>query len=47
MDGYYSIITNDWDSTPEEIIAKYKGLIKIEECFRITKTDLEGRPIYV
>jgi transposase len=47
MDGYYSIITNDWESTPEQIIEKYKGLSKIEETFRVTKSDLEGRPIYV
>jgi transposase len=47
MDGYYAIITNDDKSTPNEIISQYKELVKIEEGFRILKTDLEGRPVYV
>jgi transposase len=47
MDGYYAIITNDYDSTPIEIIQKYKELWKIEEIFKVTKSNLEGRPVYV
>jgi transposase len=47
MDGYYAIVTNDFDSPISKIIEEYKQLVKIEECFRITKTDLEGRPVYV
>jgi hypothetical protein len=47
LDGYYAIITNDYTSTPQEIISKYKELVRIEETFRVTKTDLEGRPVYV
>jgi transposase len=41
------LITNDFDSSKEEIIQKYRGLIKIEETFRVIKSDLEGRPVYV
>ena len=28
-------------------INKYKGLSRIEDSFRITKSDLEGRPVFV
>ena len=31
----------------ERILESYKELSKIEDCFRITKTDLESRPVYV
>jgi transposase len=47
MDGYYAIITNDFASPISKIIEEYKQLVKIEECFRITKSDLQGRPVYV
>ena len=33
--------------TDSEIIEKYKGLWKIEETFKITKTQLQTRPTYV
>lgn len=47
LDGYYSLITNDFSSSPEELINQYRGLTKIEETFRVIKSDLEGRPVYV
>ena len=47
LDGYYAIVTNDLDLTPADIIDKYRQLSVIEDSFRVTKTDLEGRPIYV
>ncbi len=47
LDGYYTIITSELDLTDKEIIEKYRGLWKIEESFRVLKTDLEGRPVYV
>ncbi len=31
----------------EEIIGAYRQLHKIEDCFRVTKTELSARPIYV
>ena len=31
----------------KEIINRYHGLSRIEDSFRIIKSDLEGRPIYV
>jgi transposase len=47
LDGYYVIITNELELTNEEILEKYRGLWKIEESFKVIKTDLEGRPVYV
>jgi transposase len=45
--GYYSIVTSEIESDDQEIINKYHGLSRIEDSFRIIKSDLEGRPIYV
>lgn len=47
LDGYYAIITNELTLSAQEIISKYRGLSKIEESFRVMKTDLEARPVYV
>lgn len=47
LDGYYCIVTNDLTLEPLEIIHHYHQLSKIEETFKVTKSDLEGRPIYV
>ena len=47
FDGYYSIVTSEKDLTDKEIRDIYKGLWKIEESFKITKSNLETRPIYV
>lgn len=47
LDGYYCIVTNDLTLEPLEIIQHYHQLSKIEESFKVTKSDLEGRPIYV
>jgi transposase len=47
LDGYYTIITSELDLADEKIIEKYRGLWKIEESFRVLKSDLEGRPVYV
>jgi len=45
--GYYTIMTSELDRTDRDIIDKYHGLSRIEDSFRITKSDLEGRPVYV
>lgn len=47
LDGYYTIVTNNLELNPLDIISHYRELAKIEESFKITKSDLEGRPIYV
>ena len=45
--GYYSIVTSEIEEDDKEIINRYHGLSRIEDSFRIIKSDLEGRPIYV
>jgi transposase len=47
FDGYYAIVTSELEKTDEEIIEIYRGLWKIEESFKITKSDLESRPVYL
>lgn len=46
-DGYYAIVTSELDTEDEKVIEMYRGLWKIEESFKITKSDLETRPVYV
>ncbi len=45
--GFYSIVTSEIDEDDKEIINRYHGLSRIEDSFRIIKSDLEGQPIYV
>ena len=47
FDGYYSIVTSELDMSDAEVIEKYRGLWKIEETFKITKSQLQTRPTYV
>lgn len=46
-DGYYVIITSEVKMSPLEVVRAYHGLWEIEHSFRITKTDLQTRPIEV
>ena len=46
-DGYYAIVTSELKMADAEIIDTYRGLWEIEETFRITKSTLEARPVYV
>lgn len=45
--GYNLLVTSQLDMDPFEIHRTYHNLWKIEECFRITKSFLEGRPVYL
>lgn len=45
-DGFYAVAT-DLDDSIENIVKVNKYRWKIEECFRIMKTDFESRPVYV
>ena len=47
FDGYYSIVTSELNMSEEQIIDTYRGLWEIEETFKITKSDLLSRPVYV
>ena len=45
-DGLKGIVTNNETLSSEELIHQYSNLWQVEESFRITKHDLEIRPIY-
>ncbi|MHB8065364.1 MAG: IS1634 family transposase [Ruminiclostridium sp.] len=47
FDGYYAIVTNEYKESDEKIIETYRGLWKIEESFKVTKSDFESRPVYL
>ncbi len=46
-DGYYSIVTSELNMSDVEIRNIYRGLIKIEDTFKVTKSELDTRPIHV
>jgi len=46
-DGYYLIVTNCFDKPDEWAVEKYHGLWQIEDAFKVTKSDLEARPVNV
>ena len=46
-DGYYSIVTSELQMKDEEMRKVYRGLAKIEDSFKVTKTFFESRPVYV
>lgn len=45
--GYYQIVTSEINMPVTEVIEKYHGLTRIEDQFRVMKSDLETRPVYV
>lgn len=45
-DGYYVICTN-LSSSPAEVSKIYRKLWQIEDCFRVSKSQLEARPCFV
>lgn len=47
LDGYYSIVTSEENLSDLELRNIYKGLSKIEETFKITKSEFNTRPINV
>lgn len=47
LDGYYMIVSSEMNKTDDEIIEIYRGLWRIEETFKVTKSELKDRPIYM
>ena len=45
--GYNLIVTSELDMDPLQVYQTYHSLWKIEESFRITKSYLDARPVYV
>ncbi|MDO4575606.1 MAG: hypothetical protein Q4D98_10390 [Planctomycetia bacterium] len=46
-DGFFGIVTSELDWGERTIRQTYAQLWKIEQSFRITKSDLSSRPVYV
>jgi len=42
-----AVVTDRLDLSTEEVMGIYRGQWKIEESFRILKTDLKARPVFV
>ena len=45
--GYNLLVTSELNMEPLQIYHTYHGLWKIEESFRLTKSYLDARPVYV
>lgn len=45
--GYNLLVTSELDMNPLQVYQTYHNLWKIEESFRITKSYLDARPVYV
>ena len=46
-DGYYSIVTSELKMSDREMREIYRGLTRIEDAFKITKTEFRSRPVFV
>jgi transposase len=45
-DGYFGLRTNIENANPIEFLSSYRGLWQIEQTFRISKSNLEIRPVF-
>lgn len=46
-DGYYSIVTSELNMSDLEMRNIYRGLSRIEDTFKISKSEFRSRPVYV
>jgi len=46
-DGYYCIITSELEMPDQRVIEIYRGLSDIEDNFKVSKSDLDIRPVHV
>jgi transposase len=46
-DGYYSLVTSELEMSAQRVIEIYRGLSDIEDNFKVTKSNLDIRPVYV
>ena len=46
-DGYYCIVTSELDMLDQRVIEIYRGLSDIEDNFKVSKSYLDIRPVYV
>lgn len=45
--GYNLLVTSELDMNAQEIYSAYHGLWRIEESFRMMKSELEARPVFM
>ena len=46
-DGYYCIVTSELEMPEQRVIEIYRGLSDIEDNFKVSKSDLDIRPVHV
>ena len=46
-DGYYSIVTSELGMADREMRDIYRGLAKIEDTFKISKSEFDSSPVFV
>ena len=46
-DGFYSIVTSELDYSDIKMRNIYRGLAKIEDTFKVSKTSIKSRPAFV
>ena len=47
FDGVNVLVTSEIHMSDDDIITHYGSLYKIEDCFRVTKTEFNAKPVYV
>lgn len=47
FDGINVLITSEVDMSDQEMLRNYNALSKIENCFRVMKSDFDARPVFV
>lgn len=47
LDGFYLIVTSELNMKPIDVLKAYRQLSHIEDMFRVTKTFLKIRPVYL
>jgi transposase len=45
--GYNLLVTSEVEMTDQDIYSTYHNLWRIEESFKIMKSDLDARPVYL
>lgn len=47
LDGYYCIVTSELEMSDTKMHEVYRGLSRIEDSFKVTKTYFNSRPVYI
>jgi transposase len=47
FDGMNVLVTSELEMSDEAMLDHYHELSRIEDCFRVTKSELEARPVFV